>query len=102
MQNFKVRLTENAINDLIGITKYLNNFASETALKYYNLIHEKTNSLSVFPTGYPLVRDERLRDLGIRWTCVRNYTIYFTVDEKNNIVFIENILYSRRAYDALL
>lgn len=102
MQIFKVKLTESAIRDLIGITEYLNNFSAETALRYYDLIHEKANSLGILPTGYSLVRDDRLRKLGIRWAYVRNYTLYFTVDEKNHIVFVENILYSRRAYDVIL
>jgi len=85
MQSFRVKLTENAIRDLISITEYLNTFSSTTALKYYDLIRKKANSLGIFPKAYPLVNDERLRERGIRWACVRNYTLYFTVDEKNNI-----------------
>ena len=102
MQSFKVKFTEKAIENLIDITEYLNKFSPETALKYYNLIRERANSLNIFSTGYPLVRNERLREIGIRWTYARNYTIFFTVDEENNIVYIESIMHSRRAYDALL
>lgn len=102
MQNFHVILTDRAKADLVDIVGYLNKFSVETGTKYVKLIYKKMNALKTFPRACPLVRIERLRKYGIRWTVARNYAIFFTIDEENSIVYIERIMYSRREYDALL
>ena len=54
------------------------------------------------PNRCPFVRNEALKEEGFRWVAVRNYTIFFKVDEKAKIVRIWRILYSKRKYDELL
>jgi len=102
MQNFNVDISDKAQNDLISITEYLNKFSTEIGAKYYDLIMEKILKLNTLPLAFPLVRDPVLRKKGIRWIYARNYIIYFVVNENNSQVIVERILYSRRAYDAIL
>lgn len=102
MQKFDVIMTVRAKNDLFDIVSYLSKFSFEIAENYYELILRKVNSLVTFPKGYPSVRDKRLREKGCRWITARNYVIYFIVHEEKNLVVVERILYSRRAYDILL
>ena len=102
MQIFDVDMSDKAQDDLISITEYLNRFSIEIGDKYYALIMEKVLKLNTLPLSYPLLRDPVLRKKGIRWTYARNYIIYFVVKEDINQVIVERILYSRRAYDAIL
>ena len=102
MQKFNVVISDEASEDLFGIVDYLNNFSSAIGEKYYNEIDKKINSLEIMPKRCPLVYDEVLRAKGYRWLPVRNYTIFFVVDEYNNIVIVHAIVYSGREYTALL
>jgi len=95
-------LTDKAKADLADIVNYLNKFSPGTATKYAKLIYKKMNALDVFPNAHPFVRNERLRELGMRWTSARNYTIFFCVDEKKSVVYIEHIMYARCSFDAIL
>ena len=102
MRAFNVNTSEQALKDLSGIAHYLSKFSIETAEKYHELIIEKMSSLVTFPTRCPFVRNSVLCEKGYRWTYVRNYTIFFKIYEEKNLVVVERILYSRRAYDFLL
>jgi plasmid stabilization system protein ParE len=102
MQSFDINISDKAQNDLISITEYLNKFSIEIGAKYFELIMNKILRLNTLPLAFPLVRDPVLRKKGIRWIYARNYTIYFVANEDSSQVIIERILYSRRAYDAIL
>jgi len=104
MQNSRceVYLTEAAEQDLNDIIDYLNKFSPEIGSRYYRLIKEKLYDLREISTSYPLIRNERLRELGFRWTSVKNYMIFFAVDEIHNKVVVKRIQYARRDFDALL
>jgi len=102
MQIFEVRISPEYREDLIGIVEYLNKFSPIIGAKYYALIQEKVSSLKTMPFRCPLVRDEILAEKGFRWIFAKNYVIFFTVDERESIVYIERILYSRVAFDVLL
>ena len=102
MQIFNYKFKKAAIQDLIGIVEHLNGYSPQTAAKYYGLIHEKAKALTSFPMARPLVRDERLRALGIRWTFANNYMIFFSVDEKNSLVLIERIRFARMEHDTII
>ena len=39
---------------------------------------------------------------GYRWIFVRNYTVFFVIDEPGKIVDVRAIMYSAREYTALL
>jgi plasmid stabilization system protein ParE len=102
VQEYNVVFSESAENDLDDIVEYLGNFSPSIARRYFDDIMVKSLSLSLMPHRCALVRDERLRSKGYRWVSVRNYTIFFVIDEVNNIVDIRAIMYSRREYTALL
>jgi len=102
MQEFNVAFTDEADIDLENIVYYLSNFSPAIARKYYDEIMLKANSLETMPERCPLIRDELLREKGYRWLFVRNYTIFFTVHKKENIVSVRRILYARQDYTALL
>ena len=102
MQEYNIVFSETADNDLDDIVEYLSNFSPNIARRYYDEIMIKSLSLSMMPQRCPFVRDEALRDKGYRWLPVRNYTLFFVIDEINSVVDIRAILYSGREYTALL
>ena len=102
MQEYSVIFSESAEDDLDSIVEYLSNFSPIIARRYYDEIMTKSLSLSFLPQRCPFARDEKLRKKGYRYLFIRNYTVFFVVDEQNNIVDIRAIMYSRREYTALL
>jgi plasmid stabilization system protein ParE len=66
------------------------------------LLEETMASLSDMPQRYPFVTDERLSQMGYRKLPVKNYIVFFSVDEKNNVVDVERILYVRRDWLRIL
>ena len=102
MQEYNVVFSESAENDLDDVVEYLSNFSSSIARRYYDEIMVKALSLSLMPQRCAFVQDDDLREKGYRWLFIRNYTIFFVIDEKYSIVDIRAIMYSGREYTALL
>ena len=102
MQEYNVVFSENAEDDLDGVVEYLSNFSPIIARRYFDEIMVKALSLAFMPQRCPFVQDDTLRKKGYRWLFVRNYTIFYVIDEDNDIVDIRAIMYSSREYTALL
>jgi plasmid stabilization system protein ParE len=102
VQEYNVVFSETAENDLDDVVEYLSNFSPNIARRYYDEIMVKALSLALMPHRCPLVQDDALRKKGYRWLFVRNYTVFFVIDEENNVVDIRAIMYSGREYTALL
>ena len=104
MVKYRVDISDPAEEDLRDIVRYISSRLSApiTAMKMMDTIEEALTKLSDMPGSYPLVRDDRLASMGYRRLEVRNYTAFFTVNEKNKIVDVERILYARRDWANLL
>ena len=59
-------------------------------------------TLESMPARIPLVRDERLANMQIRGLSIKNYTAFFRISEKQKIVEVVRVLYSRRDWQAIL
>ena len=102
MQKYKVVFADVADSDLEDIVIYLSNFSKNIALKCYDEIIRKANSLNTMPERCPHVNDEPLRKAGYRWISANNYIIFYIVNNISNTVQIRRVLYSGRDYTALL
>ena len=104
MAEYRIEGSEPAENDLRDIVRHISAQldAPVTAEKMLDVIEEAVNSLEDMAQRYPLVIDERLAAMGYRKLTVKNYFIFFTVDEKRKIVNVERILYARRDWRGLL
>jgi len=104
MTKYRIDISEPAENDLIDIVKYIASQLS-APMSAYNMmeIFEKAlESLSDTPHRCPLVRDEHLAQLGYRKLIVKNYIVFFSVDEKNKVVDVERILFGRRDWQRFI
>lgn len=104
MAKYSVDVSEPAENDLRDIVRYIASQVSApvSALHMMELLEEAMAGLSAMPQRCPLVTDERLSQLGYRKLIVKNYIVFFTIDEKNKAVDVERILYSRRDWRGFL
>lgn len=98
MTKYRVDLSEPAEKDLIDIVKYIASQLSSPMSAYHmmEIFEEAMASLSDTPQRCPLITEERLSQLGYRKLIVKNYIVFFSVDEKNKVVDVERILYARR------
>ena len=104
MAKYRVDISEPAEEDLRDIVRYISAQLSVpmTAIKMIEAIEEALSKLSDMPRGYPLLRDERLASMGYRRVDIKNYTAFFTINEKEKVVDVERILYARRDWSNLL
>jgi plasmid stabilization system protein ParE len=100
MEHFKVKILRKAQEDMIDIIDYLNTLSPQAALRYYDLLIEKIAGLSEMPDRCAAVRDAQLAFRGYRFMIVKNYTVFFVIQDK--FVQIRRILYNRRQYESLL
>lgn len=98
MAKYRVDISEPAEKDLKDIVRYIASQLSApiSALKMMELFEETMADLSDIPQRCPLVADERLSQMGYRKLTVKNYLVFFSIDEKNKVVDVERILYGRR------
>jgi len=104
MANYRVDLSEPAENDLRDIVRYIAAQLSApiTALNMMETIEKAIEKLSDMPQSYPPVIDDRLSSTGYRKLNVKNYIVFFSINEKDKVVDVERILYARRDWLRIL
>jgi len=104
MELYNIRHTDVSEADLIGIIRYIAVELNEPtiALRLANAIDTSIESLSSMPHRCPLVDDERLAAMGYRKLHIKNYIAFFTIDEDEDTVTVERILYARRDWLQIL
>ncbi len=104
MVKYKIFISGPAENDLYGIIRYISVQLSApmTALKMADTIEKAIKDLAVMPQKYQYITDERLAAMGYRKLPVKNYIVFFTVNEKSKVIDIERILYARRDWQHIL
>lgn len=98
MKKHSVFMTHTATEDLKSIASYIANELREPSIakKLVGNIKEAVMSLEQVPTRFSLLRDANLAVQGIRKIMVDNYIVFYFVSEKDNVVAIVRIIYSRR------
>lgn len=97
-KTYIVKITTQAEEQLQAIVKYI---ASElktpkAALRLLDEIESATSSLSQFPQRVALTEEEPWRSLGIHKMPVKNFLVYFWIDEENIKVQVTAVIYGRR------
>ena len=77
MAIYKVKIYSAAQKDFEEIIEYLNTLSPQAAIKYYDLIVEKINSLAQIPERCPLAKDLQLRVRGYRTLVIENYIVFY-------------------------
>jgi len=104
MSKYRIDISEPAENDLYDIVRYISAQLSApmTALKMMENIEDAIEKLAKLPQRCPPVTDDRLSSVGYRKLIVKNYAVFFSINEKEKIIDIERILYARRDWKNIL
>ena len=98
MDSFNIIITPDAEDDLVELRNYIADvlLARDTARNYIRTIRKEIATLSETPTRYKPVDDEPWHSRGIRRIIVKNFFVYYRIDEEKKRVFILNVIYARR------
>jgi len=98
MQTFKIIMTDDAVEDLIEVKNYIADvlLAPDVALSYVRAVRKEIEKLETLPKKFKLVDDEPWHTRGIRKFMVKNFYVYYRVDEEFQNVYILNIIYAKR------
>ncbi|MCL2223126.1 MAG: type II toxin-antitoxin system RelE/ParE family toxin [Oscillospiraceae bacterium] len=104
METYRIGITDLAKQDILDIATYITYELQEPtiAAKTVNVILDTIYTLEKMPNRIGLAKGERLAEKGIRPLYVKNYTIFFRVDEAMRVVYVVRVLYSRRDWESLL
>jgi len=100
MDEYNVRISPAARNDLIDIAEHLGTLSPEEAAHHYESFMEKMGMLKTTPESCPLARDAQLRLRGYRMLPVDNYIVFYVINGRT--VELRRILYARRQYERLV
>ncbi len=98
MEDYRVWLTQSAMQDLKDIASYLAQERREpsAAQTLVKKIKTAVMSLARFPLRHNLVADEHLAAQGFRKIPIDNYLVFYLVSEREQTVTVVRILYGRR------
>ncbi len=96
--DYQVRLTVQAAEQMRQTVLYIAQTlqAPETAKRWADFLHKEIAGLSFMPSRYPLTEEESGRTKGIHKMPVKNFLVYYLIDEENKIVSVTAIIYGRR------
>ena len=98
MPDHRIIITPDAIEDLNELRDYIANalLAPETARKYIQTIRREIGSLARMPARNRCVDQEPRHSRGVRKTIVKNFYVYYRIDEATGTVYVLNVIYARR------
>lgn len=102
MNQYNIRYSKEAKQDLINIKKYIKYNLQEPniANKLITKIKKEIGKLPVDAKIYNIIDDDFIKKLEIRKIIVDNYIVFYRI--KNKTIEIVRIMYGRRNWIALL
>jgi toxin ParE1/3/4 len=98
MNEYEIIMTDDAVSDLLELRDYIAGvlLAPDTALSYIRSIRKEISTLSALPGRVKPVDEEPWHPRGIRRITANNFYVYYRIDENAKLVYVLNIIYSRR------
>lgn len=102
--DYQVTLTPQAIEQIGQISSYIKYTLQEpqTANRWADCLQKEIAELHFMPSRYPLTDEEPWRTNGIHKMPVKNFLVYYLVDEENKTVSVTAVIYGRRDQIAAL
>ena len=101
---YSLIITDVAEEDILNTVKYIVDVlkAPTAANNLLDEIERHEEILENTPNIYPLVPDEYLAQKGLKFTIIKNYLMFYTIDENEKIVTVIRFLYGRRDWKNIL
>ena len=99
-----VNITDIAEEEILATVRYISNElkAPIAANNLLDEIEKHEENLSKSPNMYPTVPDEYLAAKGLKFVIIKNYLMFFTVEEKEKTVNVIRFMYGRRDWKNIL
>lgn len=97
-KTYKVKITSQAQEQMQEITYYIAHElkAPDAALNLLNTLEHSIASLSQYPQRVALINEEPWHTKGIHRLPVKNFLIYFWIDDENMKVQVTAVIYGKR------
>jgi len=97
-EKYSIKITTQAQEQLREIVSYIRFTlqSPRTAMKMLDTLEAEIASLDHFPNRVPLTEEEPWHSQGIHKLPVKNYLVYFWVDEDAKKVQVIGVVYGRR------
>lgn len=101
---FTVKYTSIAEEDLVSILNYLSDIlkAPSAAKNLLDEIEKQTKVLENNPCIFPFAKDEYFKRKNIRHMNIKNYVLFYTIEEDKELVTVIRIMYARRDWIHIL
>lgn len=101
---YQVMLTPQATEQIHQIVLYIAQTLQEPqiAKQLATLLYKEIAELNFMPERYPLTDEEPWRTYKIHKMSVKNFLIYYLIDEESKVVSITAVIYGRRDQFAAL
>ncbi len=102
MHKYNIEYSKEAQDDLIGIKQYIKNNLHEPGIaeKITSKIEERIYSMDINPKMYPIIDEDRIRELKIRKFIIGKYIVFYMIEE--NKIQITRILHAKRNWIDLI
>ena len=94
----EVKVTRQALEHMRGIVHYIS-YDLMNLKAADNLLDDLKSSilkLSVLPKKHPLIEEEPWRSEGVRKIIVKNFLVYYWIDDEGNKVYVTAVIYNKR------
>ena len=101
---YKLVITGIAEQDLEDIAGYIANDLSspKAAVTFLNDVDNCYENISLTPHMYPFCENERLKRKEYRKALIKNYIMFYRVDDKTKTIYVMRFIYGGRDYIKLL
>ncbi len=98
MNEYSVKITPQANEQMQEIFIYISKTlcVPDTALRLLNELKKAIMSLARMPKRVALTEEEPWRSYGVHKMAVKNFLVYFWIDDKRNEVHVIAVIYGRR------
>lgn len=98
MPDYRIIITPDATRDLNELRTYIADelLAPGTALVYIQTIRREIGGLARMPARHMCVDQEPWHSLGVRKIIVKNFFVYYRIDDPTGTVYVLNVIYAKR------
>jgi len=101
---YNVKITDIAEQDITSTVQYIASSlkAPKAANSLLDEIEKHEKILAKTPNIYPYVSDEYLAEMGVKFVLIKNYMMFFIIEENKKIVNVFRFLHGRRDWQSIL
>ena len=95
---YEVKLTVQAIGQIEEAVQYISKILlePEIARKWADTLQSEIKKMDSMPSRYPLTEEEPWHTKEIRRMPVKNFLVYYLVDDEKKAVWVTAVIYGRR------